>query len=492
MKYFEFIFVVLFLFLSILPVAHFLYNLKIRHFVKLVFKATGKYNFAANFYLPFFHLSQITAFLCKKNEKKALAFLCVGRISPAVRVLKKYHKNFWSIVLSALKNQQIAITQLEDFILKHPKDHAAIAELALLYFVNGNKNKVLQCLNNLPIKGKKNHTLALTLYLQAFFDADDGDLLSASVHANQAALIFQKINAAYEEAQAYALMGILYRTAVMPDMAQMMFDTAVKIFKSIHFEAGIAQTFGNLGMLMAIQKRFDEALDYYDKAFNLFLTLKQEVKTAEILNQKSLLFLMQNDFVQAQNLASLALVSHQKYHNHAGMAFSKEILAQVAWNLKDYSGALELAFEAKNLYLNLENYSAFYENLYLMALVYFEQNKLDEAEKVLREITKKIYDHSSNFHAANAYNLLGLIYLRKKDLRRAKGLFKQSLDLELVNNRFSGIATDYTNISLIEFETGNVEQALKTIDLALQYAKTQQDDELIEIIQQQMNRMSKT
>ena len=78
--------------------------------------------------------------------------------------------------------------------------------------------------------------------------------------------------------------------------------------------------------------------------------------------------------------------------------------------------------------------------------------------------------------------MLGLIYLKKHDIKRAKGLFQQSLDLEQVNNRLSGIATDYANMGLIEVYAGNKEQAIKTFQTALDYAKANQDDELIKII----------
>ena len=114
---------------------------------------------------------------------------------------------------------------------------------------------------------------------------------------------------------------------------------------------------------------------------------------------------------------------------------------------------------------------------------------VDDAEKILREITANKHEFDTNFHTANAFNLLGLIYLKKNDRKRAKGLFQQSLDLEQVNNRLSGIATDYANIGLIEFSAGNKEQAVKTFQTALDYALANQDEDLIDIIQSHLNKI---
>ena len=487
MKYFIYIGLPLLLLFSFGAISYFYARLKYYHFFKLTFNALIKKQ-KSEPYVSSFYLQEIIKFLVRKREKNALISLSAGRISAAEKILSK-HKKFFFIAVLNLMNSPKNFAKLETFVKNQPKNKAAIAELAVLYFNENNLSKVKQCLDNLPINGRKNFPLARSLYLQAFFDAKEGDLLSASVHANQAAAIFHKLRAFFEEAQAYTLLGIIYRTAVIPDVAQMMFDTALKIVRSLHLNSEEAKIFGNLGMLMAIQKRFDEAQDFYDKAISIYMKNKQLIKSAEIYNQSAQLNLMKENFPLAAQNAKKALDIHLQKHNDAGTAFSKEILAYAAWSEKNYAKVVQLTFEAKNLYKSLANYSAYYENLHLMALALFEQNKLDDAEKILREITANKHVFDTNFHTANAFNLLGLIYLKKNDRKRAKGLFQQSLDLEQVNNRLSGIATDYANIGLIEFSAGNKEQAVKTFQTALDYALANQDEELIDIIQSHLNKI---
>ena len=89
---------------------------------------------------------------------------------------------------------------------------------------------------------------------------------------------------------------------------------------------------------------------------------------------------------------------------------------------------------------------------------------------------------------ANAYNLLGIIYLKQGDLQRAKGLFQQSLGCESSNNRTDGMAIDYANLALIEYRLGQQEQGDKTVQTALEYARAFGETELSQLLEKQLNK----
>lgn len=94
--------------------------------------------------------------------------------------------------------------------------------------------------------------------------------------------------------------------------------------------------------------------------------------------------------------------------------------------------------------------------------------------------------HSLNFHIANAYSLLGLIYMQKQDLSRAKALLQQSLHLEQNHNRCTGLAADYTNLALIENLSGDKDAAGQNLQIALEYAQKTGDEELLELIKNKL------
>ena len=126
------------------------------------------------------------------------------------------------------------------------------------------------------------------------------------------------------------------------------------------------------------------------------------------------------------------------------------------------------------------------DSLYLIARIDFELERFAAAEAVLRLIIKKGEKDSGCFHIANAYSLLGLIFLQKNELARAKSLFLKSASIEQKDERFSGAATDYANIALIETKLGNSLQAIKTYETALTYATAFEETELADIIRKKI------
>lgn len=376
MKYFEYTALILFFSAAAALPFYFYRRLKIYHFYRLARRALAKKMPVAcgENYLPTFYLKRIISRLIQAKANHPLVYLCAGRITPAARWLDDKKEHFLSLVLQAIHNRRDARSALEKFIKKNPYDNAALTELGILYFMDGKKEKAQLCLNNLSGRSK-NYPLARQKYLQAYLDMDDGDMLGASQNASLAAKIFRKSGAEYEEGQSYLLLGTIYRVAIVSDVAQMMFETALQIFSAAKFSAETATAYGNLGMLMAIQKRFEEADDYYQKAEKITADYNCPSGLAVIYNQQSLLQLMQNNNDKAEELARQALKIHQQENNAQGIAFSKEIIGNSAFNRQDYSQAVQMAFEAKNLYKEHGNISACLENMYLMALSLFSQEK---------------------------------------------------------------------------------------------------------------------
>lgn len=489
MKYFEYIIILMF-FLTAVAILYYSYkNLRSHHFCRLIWKAvvTKNYEYLPSYYL--FKMIRELTFSTDSLAQKALVYLSVGRFGPALRYFKKKHKLFFVLVLEAIKNPENSLKKFEKEVKTNPNNQEMLVELVALYFINKNLKKGRLALERIDDKKLSDYGCARKLYYQSFLNIDEGDLLEASQNVSLAIKIFHKKKAYYEEAQAYLLMGIIYRISVVADVSQVMFEAARDLFAATNSQAETAAVYGNLGMLMAIQSRFEEAADYYQKAEDLNKKINLQLPLAEINNQQALLELLRGNISEAKKLATTALGIHLNYDNEEGIAFSKEIMANLSWQKKEYASVIQLAFEAKNLYKKLDNFSAYAECMYLLALSLFEQEKLDDAEKILREIIKTTQDHPCCFHSANAYNLLGLIFLKKKDLRRAKGLFQQSLDLEQTNNRLGCIAADYANIGLIEFQSGNIEQAQKTLATALEYAEVNEDNELVETLRKRLEKL---
>ena len=325
---------------------------------------------------------------------------------------------------------------------------------------------------------------ARTDYLLAWFALEEGDLLSASEKVATATKQFQKSGLVYEEALAYLLAGTIYRVSAIFDTADFMFKTATQLFGFVNASAKEAETWASLGMLMVAQQRFEEADDAFEKAKKLFLIAQDKLGETEIINQQALAALIQGQLKKANKLALQTKKEFTSLKNLRGQALSLDILAQVEAAQNLWDRAYKNAKAAEALYLKTKNFSALQEMMFLQAQALLAKDNHLKSEQVLRELLKETAKHKTCFHVANVYNLLGIIYLKQGDFRRAEGLFQQSLSNELQNDRIGAAAIDYANIALAAYRRGHKEIGDKNKEMALQCAKDAGEDNLLALLKQ--------
>lgn len=351
--------------------------------------------------------------------------------------------------------------------------HILFADQSLTFWLKQLKKQHL----SLALQAEKSYIYAIT-YLQ------EGDMLSASEHASAALKIFKKKRYIFEEAKTYLLLAEIYRISCVNDIAQTMLESALKIFQEAKLPLFQAQTTALLGMLMLFENRFEEAEDKFTKALAIH---QDKLLKADIFNQIALLKLARKDVENALKTAKTALKLHKQAQNNRGIAFSRQLIGHFLLSLEFPQKAAAEAQKAAQIYQKQQNFSAYAESLYLQAQAFCKQEQYDKAEKILRQILDESELHSLNFHTANAYSLLGLIYLQKHDLSRAKALLQQSLHLEQNHNRCSGLATDYANLALVENLSGDFNAAAESQKIALEYALKTEDNDLIELIKNAEN-----
>lgn len=334
------------------------------------------------------------------------------------------------------------------------------------------------------IKPQNSTEQARLVYLQAAQALFDGDLQTAADLAADAIRRFRKLDFVYEEAQAYLLSGSIYRVSAVTDTAEFMLRTAAQLFASINAAAKQAEVMANLGMLMVMQERFDEAEEYFENAQKLFAAAQDENGQAEIINQQALTALIRADYTKAIKLAAQARSIFEKRRNFRGNALSLDIAAQAAAAQNNWKKAESQAKMAQRFYQKTKNLPAEQEMTLLRARALLEKGQTEAAEKKLRKIINQ--KQPSCFHVANAYNLLGIIYLQQGDLRRAEGLFQQSLSAEVQNERWAGAAVDCANIALTAYRRGHKENGDKNRKLALQYAKEAGAENLVKMLEQKL------
>ena len=412
----------------------------------------------------------------KHHKTPILEQLIKGNINKVAQSESKYNK-ISPYLLKSFEKPQVGINFLEKHLKKNPADNDAFVWLALL-LEKSNKPKAAAAWDNVNENKLSKYLKAHYLTHMSDIAAQNGDLEFASDLQYKAARLFAREQAFYEEGQVYLKLGTLYRICFIDDTAEALLRSAIKLFKQIKYERGVAQGHANLGMLMISQERFEEAHSLLQKAYEYYQKQEDLSSQAEIENQLALLYLVQKQTKAALKFLKQAEKNHLQSQNRQGLAFSQELMANTYWQEGQYTQTAKFAQKAAQIYKQEENVSGRLESLYLQAQALVKQEENEKAEDILRSIIEQGKKNSGCFYLANAYTLLGIIYMRRKDLLRAKGLFRQSLELEQRGTRTKALAADYANIGLVELCCGHKETAQKNIETALDLACQIEDEEL--------------
>lgn len=453
------------------------------HFHKLTLRGVWEQN-RGKADIPFINsaaLYQILKILRQsKTGKTARLKLAEGKPRTAETFLRKKDKIQEALLLAAHYNQRKVLPQLEKLLKKNPDSSMIAASLAEIYSNLGEHDKAQLAINRIVPKKAPAYVQGVYWLYQSREAAQNGDMLTATQTCGKAVYCFNRCRAYTEEAQAYLWQGTLYRICFVEDVANFMLETARKIFALTGYKAGEAEAAANLGMLMTAQERFEEAEALFDDALQIARLSERKNIEAEIINQTALMKIVSGAYTAAEKHLRQAAKIHSEEQNHIGLAFSYELRANLYLKQQNYDKTFRFAQKAAKLYNRSENRSAYLESLYLMAQACFAKQQTKEAETFLRQIIKLGRQNAGSFHIANAFSLLGLIYLQQGEFLRAKGLFQQSLEQEQKNDRCSGIAADYANIALIELRSGHKNEALKNMRAAAEYAEAAEDETLSE------------
>ncbi|MBR6355776.1 MAG: tetratricopeptide repeat protein [Alphaproteobacteria bacterium] len=432
-------------------------------------------------------INQCVRYLYLKNftaAKSALAALAGGRTEKAVELLMPQNP-FLALLLKAHISTAEAYRQIKRQKKQWLLDRQYAVYLPILAQLTYDRQTALSAVTALDKSARRNkETNAYYNYIAAYMYLHEGDMLSGSQAASAALKYFQKKQYAAETAACHLALAEIYRISCVNDIAETMIDSAVKIYQTQKTPLFEAKAVVAKGMLMVFENRLQEAHELYAKALQMPIT---EQLRADIYNQTALLCLAQNDIKAAQKHITTAQKMQQALKNPHGTAFSLQLAAHIAFCRKQHNKTVELADKAAALYAKQHNFSACIECLYLTAEAQYKQKKYATAEKNLRKVLDLSRKHQNSFHTANAYSLLGLIYMQKGDLQRAKVLFQQSLHLEQSKQRCEGMVADYANLALIDELTDNTENAASNWEIALEYARQTGDEELQKLIEKHYN-----
>jgi len=314
-----------------------------------------------------------------------------------------------------------------------------------------------------------------------------GDLQTASQNALATIPVFKKKHFWYEMADAYFLLGEIYRVATVYDVSQTMFRQALKVFAFMGDQCGQAASMAAQGMVLTAQERFDEAADYFEQSLKFYQACNCLGGRCDVLNQLALIRILAGEAKNADKYLRQALKLGRSVPGLRALALSHDLLALRAAGEKKFQTAARRALQAQKLYLENHNFAAYFDSLFTEAQAWFELGQYDKAEKVGRRILSSVRDKAVHFHLGTVYSLLGQIELARQNLPAAKELFKLAFRHEKRDVRLSAAATDCYNLSLVAQLEGRPRQAERYFKIAMECARQSGDDALAQTLKSMKN-----
>lgn len=245
----------------------------------------------------------------------------------------------------------------------------------------------------------------------------------------------------------YAILGAAYLNKPDHEKGLPYFNKTV----ALHKEAGAFKDMYfamiSRSSLYTKMKQYEKAIPDIFSALKYFENHKQEVNPEDFAYayySLAYVYLKQEKFEKAIEYYNKAIASYREYDadNYLDFMVGKchMRIAAAYFSMKNYPEAIAHSQKSLQLIKVLNDPSLEVENLCRIGLVYLEQSKFSEAEKMFNQAlalqpkTNTMLVEESYFHA---YLAMGKLYQRKNDLTKAASYSEKALSLsQSINDEF--------------------------------------------------------
>ena len=405
--------------------------------------------------IPFFFSSYYQQKKWIKGIDYIFALQLSSNFSKNKNIIKKSYKTTpYNYKINLLNAKINVLENKKDYTLHKPPFYAHLSFKADYYYLSAQKE----------------------LYLT--------DLQNASNNISKALKIYKKLGYLYECALCYQTFATIYKLCGLKDISYTMLTEAKKLYEHIKCPAKLAETNAYLGIHELTSQNYQNAIDYFDLSQKICTEHNLKKTMLDILNWKAFALFQQGDYKNA--LKTAKLVQNATSVSSNTKSFCYEIISRIYYQqskpllaIKHANLGLDIAQKQKDMQYN-------FELNFLKAEAFFMLKKYTNAKDILITLIKQKYSNCITFYPANAYSLLGLIYLKENNLKQAQNMFKSALDLEHSKNRSKGAIIDYNNLAEISLKLGNKKTAQKYLQHAIDLAKELKDNNLESYLQKKL------
>ncbi|MEE8206820.1 MAG: tetratricopeptide repeat protein, partial [Nitrospinaceae bacterium] len=333
---------------------------------------------------------------------------------------------------------------------------------------------------------------------------------------NRSLEIMTKMGDELGEARSYANLGKIEALKKNWDAAAEQYGKSLKIMEKLQNRPGMAQQNEALGEVFLKKEEFEKGEEFLQNANVMYEALKDpqsvrivqnkllyilshpktiekrkgeieaelkkpelekdSVKKISLLTDLGNLFFLGSRLDDAQTTLEEVLKIQEESGDKSGMSSTYGNLGSILSEKEDWEASDRYYGKAIALREELSSDSTAPLELYSSrANVLIHLNKLDQAEKLMRQSLKINEKTGSGLGLVNDYRNLGNVSLQKQDWAGAEQFYKKSLDLNTKVSNRPQMAEDYRNLFNLYTQNENWNEAEKYCHKSLGIAEELQD-----------------
>jgi len=200
--------------------------------------------------------------------------------------------------------------------------------------------------------------------------------------------------------------GVIYLRLKEYDKAENFYKKALSLAEENTLQQEIARHYGNLGNLYIIYKEYDKAHEFYLQSLEISIQSGYHSGTRRMYGNLGSLYLSLENYPEAEKFFKKALQLAEDQQSQYGIAMQYGNLAQMfsskEWEGYNYDKALEYAFNAEKIFLDLGTKHELVKLYELLSLIYKHTEHWERHSHFL----KMFYETQREIDRANAQQKL--------------------------------------------------------------------------------------
>lgn len=246
-------------------------------------------------------------------------------------------------------------------------------------------------------------------------------------HAQKALHLSQQLGFMHKTAQAYEMLGLLYRQKNVFNLCKQNYEKAMALYTKLGNSLQVANIHVSIGMIHRRQTNYTKALRHLFKAMEVFEAVGNQPGKAKIYNSIAVTYGELGIYDKALDYNFMSLNIHKQTNNKEEFALVLGDIAFEYYKKEKLKLALQYSKRSENLSRKFNKKIAELWAIGVRGLVYEKQQKYTEAIRVLNQVANGFEQIKAGYLAVFFKTYLGHTLISAKQYKRAKTLLTASL-----------------------------------------------------------------